>query len=236
MHTDPQIWTTAEQYICEHFVPLDAALDSAITRSDAAELPSIQVSPNQGQLLSLLIQLVSAQRVLEIGTLGGYSTIWMARAMPSTGRLLTLEFEPRHAEVARQNIAEAGLSDRVEIRVGAALETLPHVAAETSEPFDLVFIDADKQSTAEYFDWAVRLTRPGGLVIVDNVVRKGTVVDANTTDDSVQGVRRFYEQAGQDPRVQLTALQTVGSKGYDGLAIARVLPPAGGPVPAQISN
>ena len=215
-------WTAVDRYITDTLVPSDPALDAALQHTADAGLPPIAVAPNQGKLLALLAQSIGARTILEIGTLGGYSTIWLARALPSGGALVTLELSPQHAEVARANLARAELSALVEVRVGPALDTLPLLAAEGRTPFDLVFIDADKQNTAAYFEWALKLTRPGSLIIVDNVVRDGAVIDENSTDASVLGVRRFFAQLAAEPRVSATALQTVGSKGYDGLAIALV--------------
>jgi predicted O-methyltransferase YrrM len=220
---NPDLWTAVDHFISDHFAPADDVLSAALSDSEAAGLPAIQVTANQGKFLHLLAQLSGARRVLEFGTLGGYSTIWLARALPADGRLITLEYDPQHAAVAARNIARAGLSDRVEIRVGPALDTLPKLDAEAQPPFDLIFIDADKTNTAAYFDWAVRLARPGSVIVVDNVVRKGAVIEPHTADASAQGVRRFYESARRDPRVDLTALQTVGAKGYDGFALARVI-------------
>jgi predicted O-methyltransferase YrrM len=180
------------------------------------------VAPNQGKLLALLAQIQGARSILEIGTLGGYSTIWLARALPAGGRLITLEADPRHADIARANIARAGLADVVELRLGLALETLPRLAAEGRGPFDLVFIDADKSNSAEYFAWALALSRRGSVIIADNVVRDGAVIDAASLDPSVQGVRRFTERLAAEKRVSATVIQTVGSKGYDGFAIALV--------------
>ena len=219
----PEHWTAVDQFICDHFVPGDDVLDAVLSSGVEAGLPSIQVSPNQGKLLQILVETLGAQRVLELGTLAGYRSIWMARALLPGGKLITLEAEPKHAEVARMNFAQAGLEKVIELRVGPALETLPQLAAEHASPFDLTFIDADKQHTAEYFDWAVRLSRPGGLIVVDNVVRKGAVLDVDSHDESVLGVQRFYEVARHDSRVMLTVMQTVGSKGYDGFALARVM-------------
>ena len=215
-------WTAVDEYIGGLLLPPDPALDAALTDSAAAGLPPINVSPAQGKLLQLLARLQGARAILEIGTLAGYSTIWLARALPPGGRLITLEAEPKHAEVARANIARAGLSDVVELRLGPALETLPRLAAEGRGPFDLIFIDADKQSTAEYFAWALRLARRGSLIMVDNVVRNGAVADADSTDPSIQGIRRFNEVLAAEGRVSATAIQTVGSKGYDGFALALV--------------
>lgn len=215
-------WSAVDQYLTELLALSDPVLEAALTQASAAGLPPIQVAPNQGMLLHLLARAIGAHTILEIGTLGGYSTIWLARALPPAGRLITLELEPRHAEVARANLARAGLSERVEVRVGPALQSLPRLAEEGIGPFDLVFIDADKPGTADYFAWALRLTRPGSLILVDNVVRNGTVIDASSSEPAVQGMRRFLERLAAEPRVQATVLQTVGSKGYDGLAIALV--------------
>jgi len=215
-------WTTVDRFLGEQLIPADPALDAALEATAAAGMPAINVAPNQGRLLEILALTCGAQAILEIGTLGGYSTIWLARALPPGGRLVTLEYDPRHAEVARANIDRAGLSDRVEVRVGAALDSLPQLAAEGAGPFDLVFIDADKVNTPAYFEWALRLTRRGSLIVVDNVVREGAVVDAASADPSVRGVRQFLQALGAEPRVVATAVQMVGSKGYDGLAIAVV--------------
>ena len=221
-----QQWTAVDNYITGTLVEPDEVLDAALAASAAAGLPAIAVSPVQGKLINLLARLVSARRILEIGTLGGYSTIWLARALPPDGRLITLEYAQKHAEVARANIARAGLADLVNVRVGEALDTLPQLAEELAgehvDPFDLVFIDADQPHSADYFAWAVRLTRPGGVIIVDNVVRRGNVVDAHSTDPNVQGMRRLNEVMAADPLVSATAIQTVGVKGYDGFAIAIV--------------
>jgi predicted O-methyltransferase YrrM len=186
-------------------------------------LPQINVAPNQGKLLQLLAQTVGSQRILEIGTLGGYSTIWLARALPTNGKLITLEADAKHAKVAEANIARAGLSGIVQVRLGKALDTLPKIEAEKLGPFDFIFIDADKENIPAYFDWALKLSRKGTLIVVDNVVRKGAVLDADSKDESVQGVRRFNERVAAEPRVSATTIQTVGSKGYDGLAFVRVI-------------
>jgi predicted O-methyltransferase YrrM len=217
------LWTAVDRYFGDLLVDDDPALEAALAASDAAGLPAIQVAPNQGKLLHLLARLMGARTVLELGTLGGYSTIWMARALPAGGRLVTIEASPTHAEVARENVARAGLADVVELRVGAALDVLPRVAAEDRGPFDFVFIDADKANIPEYFSWALELTRPGSLIIVDNVVRDGAVIDADSGDASIQGVRRFAAQLAAERRVSATVLQTVGGKGYDGFALAVVL-------------
>jgi len=216
-------WTAVDDYITDLFVPPDSALDGALQAAADAKLPNIQVTPNVGKLLSILAQAIGARKILEIGTLGGYSTIWMARALPLGGKLITLEIDPKHAEVARQNIANAGLSQVVDLRLGKAIDTLPQIAAEGHGPFDLIFIDADKPSNADYFAWALKLSRKGSLIIVDNVIRNGNVIDAASSDANVQGVRRFNEIAAKEPRVTLTEIQTVGGKGYDGLAIALVI-------------
>ena len=215
-------WTAVDQYITELFVPPDAALDAALQASTEAGLPPINVAQNQGKLLHILARSGGARSILEIGTLGGYSTIWLARAQPPGGKLITLEADPKHAEVARKNVARADLADVAEVRLGKALETLPQLAAEGLAPFDLVFIDADKENTPAYFDWALKLTRSGSLIITDNVVRKGEVINAASDDASVQGIRRFNAALAAEPRVTATMIQTVGGKGHDGLAFAIV--------------
>jgi predicted O-methyltransferase YrrM len=216
-------WTAVDRYITDRLVQPEPALDAALKASAAAGLPPHDVSPSQGKLLELLARLQGARTILELGTLGGYSTIWLARALPPRGRLITLEADAKYAEVARAIIARAGLASVVELRVGRALETLPQIAAEGRGPFDLIFIDADKQSNPEYFEWALELSYPGSLIVADNVVRDGAIVDPASGDPSVQGVRRFYDLLGAEPRVSATAIQTVGSKGYDGFAIALVV-------------
>ena len=215
-------WTAVDRYITDLLVPPDPVLDAALQACAAAGLPPHNVSPNQGKLLQLLARVQGARTILEIGTLGAYSTIWLARALPADGSLVTLEADPKHAEVARANIARAGLADVVELRLGRALSTLPQLAAEGRGPFDLIFIDADKPSNPDYFAWALKLSRRGSLIVADNVVRNGAVVDAKSGDPSVQGVRRFNELLAESPQVSATAIQTVGSKGYDGFAIAIV--------------
>jgi predicted O-methyltransferase YrrM len=213
-----KLWSAVDDYLNALLLPQDAALDAAVAASTAAGLPAIAVAPNQGKLLYLLARMSGAKSILEIGTLGGYSTIWLARALPADGRLVTLEYEPRHAEVARANIARAGLAPLVDVRVGKALDLLPGVQG----PFDLTFIDADKANIPDYVDWAVRLSRPGSVIIVDNVIRHGEVISAISLDPNVRGVRRMFDAVSRDPRLDATALQTVGSKGYDGLAIMLV--------------
>ena len=217
-----EIWVAVDHYFAELLSLSDPVLDAALAANRAAELPAIDVAPNQGKLLQLLAQMVSARRILEIGTLGGYSTIWLARALPVGGKLITLEFNPVHADIARANIARANLAHLVDIRIGAALDTLPKLHAEMKAPFDLVFIDADKPNNAEYVRWALKLSRPGTLIIVDNVVRDGGVADANSTDNDVLGARRLFELLASEPHLNSTALQTVGAKGYDGFALAIV--------------
>jgi predicted O-methyltransferase YrrM len=217
-----QTWIAVEEYMDELLISPDPVLDAARKASLAAGLPDIAVTPGQGRFLHLLARMRGARHILEIGTLGGYSTIWMARALPVDGRLITLEAEAKHCEVAQANLARAGLAARVDIRLGEALDLLPELAAEGLEPFDFIFIDADKENTAEYFRWAVRLARPGAAIIVDNVVRDGEVANARTTDERVQGIRRFLEALAAEPRVSATTLQTVGIKGYDGFTLALV--------------
>jgi len=204
-------------------VPADAALDGALAASEAAGLPAINVAPTHGKLLMMLAMLRGARRILEIGTLGGYSTIWLARALPADGRLVTLEYEPRHADVARANLTAAGLIDKVDIRVGAARDTLKAMDDEGTEPFDMVFIDADKPSNPHYIAGALRFSKPGTLIIVDNVIRDGAIVDGLNDDPRVYGARSVFEIFGAEPRVVATALQTVGIKGYDGFAVALVV-------------
>ena len=215
-------WTAVDRYISDTLIPADPVLEAALTASNKAGLPPIAVAPNQGKWLMILAQAIGARSILEMGSLGGYSTIWLARALPADGRLITLEFDPKHAEVARANIARAGHGDKVEVRLGAALDTLPQLAAEGLGPFDLIFIDADKGNYPGYLELAVKLSRPGTLIIGDNVVRDGKVIDADDPDPSVQGVRRMNEIIAADHRLAATAIQTVGSKGYDGFMIAIV--------------
>jgi predicted O-methyltransferase YrrM len=215
-------WREVDRYIVEELVGHDPVLEAALAASEAAGLPPIHVAPNQGKLLMLLAQASRASRILEIGTLGGYSTIWLGRALPPHGRLVSLEANPAYAKVAQANLDRAGLADIVELKVGAALGTLPQLAAAGVAPFDLVFIDADKPSTPDYFDWALKLTRRGSLIVVDNVVRGGHLADPRSRAPEVRAMRRFFEIAAAAPRVSMTAIQTVGSKGHDGIAIALV--------------
>jgi predicted O-methyltransferase YrrM len=223
-----ELWSAVDSYIGERLIGSDPALDATLSASAEAGLPAIAVSPTQGKLLHLLARALGARTVLELGTLGGYSTIWLGRALPADGRLVTLEAEAKYARVARANIARAGLGDLVELRLGPALELLPQLAAEDPEPFDLVFIDADKQSTPEYFQWALELTRPGSVIVTDNVVRDGALIDTSNEDPVVVGGRRFHELLAADrrseQRVMATTIQTVGIKGYDGFTLALVMP------------
>lgn len=217
-----KLFDTVDRYISEHLLGADPALDNALQKSTAAGLPAIHVAPNQGKLLHILARAMGAKNILEVGTLAGYSTIWLARALPSAGRLVTLEVDPKHADVARENVANAGVGDLVDLRVGAALDTLPRLHAEGAGPFCLTFIDADKENIPHYFEWALKLSRPGSLIIVDNVVREGALIDERSADPNVVGVRRLHERLRDEPRVSATTLQTVGNKGYDGLTFAVV--------------
>jgi predicted O-methyltransferase YrrM len=215
-------WSEVEQYLVEALAISDPVLNAALADNAAASLPAIDVAPNQGKLLQLLARLCGSRKILEIGTLGGYSTIWLGRALPARGLLVTLEADPRHAAIARANIARAGLSDVVDVRVGLALDTLPHMVQEGIGPFDFIFIDADKSNNPEYFQWALKLARSGSVIVVDNVVRKGAVLNENSEDRDIQGVRRLFQVAVSEARVSVTALQTVGSKGWDGFLVALV--------------
>jgi predicted O-methyltransferase YrrM len=215
-------WNAVDKYVSGLVVRPDAALDAALTSTAAAGMPPIAVSAPQGKLLHLIARMIGAERILEVGTLGGYSTIWMARALPEGGRLISLEIDPRHAEVARANLARAGLDGVAEVRIGAALDTLPKLAEENVGPFDLVFIDADKANIPEYFQWGLKLSRPGAVIIVDNVIRNGAVLDDSGRDANVAGVRRLNELLNSLPEVEATTVQTVGSKGYDGFTLAMV--------------
>ncbi|MER5766749.1 O-methyltransferase [Streptomyces sp. NPDC001985] len=222
-HND-EVWRDVDRYITGLLAPDDAVLTAALAESDRAGLPEIAVAGNQGKLLHLLARTQGARTVLEIGTLGGYSTIWLARALPEGGRLISLEYSAEHAEVARTNIARAGLDAVAEVRTGAALETLPLLAAEPGAgPFDLFFIDADKKNNPRYVEWALKLSRPGSVIIVDNVVRGGAILSDDGADPSVAGTRAMYELVAREPRLEATAVQTVGTKGYDGFLIARVV-------------
>ncbi|MFE8951357.1 O-methyltransferase [Streptomyces althioticus] len=223
--SEARLWNAVDDYFTGRLLgdDPDEALTAALRESDAAGLPPIAVSPLQGKLLHLLARIQGARRVLEIGTLGGYSTIWLGRALPADGQLITLEYDPRHAEVAVRNIARAGLAEQVEVRVGPALESLPKLADEQPPPFDLVFIDADKANNPHYVEWALRLTAAGSLIVLDNVVRGGRVADPDNTDPDVVGTRAALELFGTHPRLDATAIQTVGVKDHDGFALARVV-------------
>ncbi|QIS04702.1 methyltransferase domain-containing protein [Nocardia brasiliensis] len=214
-------WAEVDRYLVDSLVQ-DGATAAALTANAAAELPAIDVSPPQGKFLYLLAKSARARRVLEIGTLGGYSTIWLARAVGAKGQVITFEYQPKHAEVARRNLDRAGVGERVEIRVGAALDNLPGLAAEHPEPFDLVFIDADKVNNANYVQWALRLTGPGSVIIVDNVVRQGGVADANSDDPAIKASREVIALLAAEPTLEATVVQTVGGKGWDGFAYAVV--------------
>ena len=219
---DKELWTSVDNYLSDTLVHPDQALNDAVQANARASLPSIDVTPNQGKLLHLLARIQGATRILEIGTLGGYSTIWLARALPPNGKLITLELDPAHATVAAANIQRAGLSSLVDLRVGPALDSLARLHAERAAPFDLIFLDADKPNNPVYLEWAIRLSRPGTIIIGDNVIRDGEILDPNNTDPRVTGTRTFLEKLGAHSRLDATALQTVGSKGYDGFAIALV--------------
>jgi len=221
MSTDRR-WSAVDAYFSGALLAPDAALEAALANNSAAGMPAHDVSPLQGQFLALLTRAVGARRVLEIGTLGGYSTIGFARSVGPEGRVITLEIDPHRAAVARSNLRRAGVADRVEILIGAAAQSLAALAKQATEPFDVIFIDADKPGNPAYLEWALRLSRPGTLIIADNVVRDGAVADAGSKDPNVVGIRSFIELLAREPRVQATALQTVGVKGYDGFAIALV--------------
>jgi len=216
------LWGRVDEYIVDKLVQEDASLEAALAANAAVGLPAMDVSAAQGKFLNLMVRITGAKRVLELGTLCGYSTIWMAKALPADGQLVTLEYDPRHATVARQNIDNAGVGDKVTIHVGAAVETLPLVAAQYPEPFDFIFIDADKPSNPIYLDWAIKLSRPGTVIILDNVIRDGKVLDPGSADPRIIGTRAAYDIIGAHPRLQATALQTVGAKGWDGFAIMLV--------------
>ena len=215
-------WAAVDNYFGGLLAPNDPVLTDALQSANAAGLPQIQVTALQGKLLHLLARMISARNILEIGTLGGYSTIWMARALPEDGRLITLEADKKHADVARENFDHAGVANKVELRLGKALDTLPQIAAERRGPFDLIFIDANKSSMPEYFAWSLKLARPGSIIIADNVVREGAVLNAESADADIQGIRRFAEMLSKEKRVSATAVQTVGSKNYDGFAVILV--------------
>jgi predicted O-methyltransferase YrrM len=217
-----ELYNSVDAYLNQALIPPDPVLDSVIQSGEAAGLPNIAVTPTLGKFVQLIAQLLQAKEILEIGTLAGYSTIWLARALPADGHLITLEYDPRHAEVARANFLRAGVQHLIELRVGKALDTLPQVAKSHPSPFDLIFIDADKENNPAYFEWALKLSRPGTVIIVDNVVRDGEVLDANTKDPSIRGVQQLLALLHNHPRVRCTALQTVDAKGHDGFAFALV--------------
>jgi len=216
------LWTDVDRYLNATLVPSEVVLESALAANAAAELPSIDVSPTQGKFLHMLALMLGARRILEIGTLGGYSTIWLARALPRNGRLITMEFSPKHAAVAKENIARAGFERIVEIRIGPAADSLAQLHAENPQTFDLIFIDADKPNNPTYLEWAIKLSRKGTLIVVDNVIRDGEIANASSTDPAITGTRAMFEMLSANPRLCATALQTVGSKGYDGFALALV--------------
>ncbi len=217
-------WNAVDRYLADALISPDQRIEDALDANACAGLPAIDVAPSQGKMLHLLARVQGARRILEIGTLGGYSTIWLARALPADGRLVTLELEQKHANVASSNIHRAGLSSLVEIRVGPALESLEKLHAENPEPFDFIFLDADKPNNPNYLDWAVKLSRPGTLILADNVVRDGAIIDPDNRDPRILGTRSFLEKLGNHPRLDATAIQTVGVKGYDGFALAVVKP------------
>ncbi|MGB6742333.1 MAG: O-methyltransferase [Terracidiphilus sp.] len=217
------VWIAVDNYFGGLLAPGDAELDAALAANRAAGLPAIDVSPLQGKFLHLLVQIARPRRVLEIGTLGGYSTIWMARALPRGGRIVSLEYNPKHADVARKNLQNAGLLKRVDLRVGRALDSLPVLASSGAGPFDLIFIDADKRSNPDYLQWALKLSRPGTVIVVDNVVRDGKVIDAASADADIRGTRRMASMLAREPRLSATVLQNVGVKGYDGFVLAVVV-------------
>jgi predicted O-methyltransferase YrrM len=216
------VWEAVDKYLDKMLIHQDSALEDSLKAGKAAKLPAIQVSSTEGKLLHLLARILGARNILEIGTLGGYSTIWMARALPEEGRIITLEADAKHALVARKNFSRAGVENKVELRLGKALDTLPQVAADGLGPFDLVFIDADKSNMPEYFEWSLKLARKGSIIIADNVVREGAVLDAKSKNADIQGIRRFLEMVGKEKRVSGTALQTVSRKNYDGFALVLV--------------
>jgi predicted O-methyltransferase YrrM len=220
--TEENLATKVDAYLAEKLIPADSILDETLRANAAANLPSIDVSPLQGRFLYLLARIANARRILEVGTLGGYSTTWLARALPPDGRLITLEVSPKHAEVAQSNITRAGLASLVELRLGPALESLAKLHAENTPPFDLIFIDADKPNNPNYLEWAIRLSRPGTTILIDNVIREGAIIDDTSADPAIQGTRRMFDIISTHPRLEATTLQTIGAKTYDGIALALV--------------
>lgn len=219
---DQELFTAVDSYLADKLIADDGLAREALKANSEAGLPSIDVSPTQGKLLHLLARISGAKRILEVGTLGGYSTIWLARALPKDGLLVTLELNPKHAEVAAANIRRAGLAHLVDLQVGPAVDSLARLHADNVPPFDFIFLDADKPNNPVYLDWAVKLSRPGTVIVGDNVIREGAIIDANDSDPSVVGTRLFLEKLGSHPRLDATAIQTVGSKGHDGFALAIV--------------
>ena len=217
------LWIAVDEYFGGLLAPVDAQLEATLAANREAELPAIDVSPLLGKFLHVLVQIIQPRRVLEIGTLGGYSTIWMARGLPEDGRIVSLEFSPKHADVARKNLENAGMLGRVDLRVGRALDSLPGLESSGAGPFDLIFIDADKPSNPQYLEWALKLSRPGTTIVVDNVVRDGKIIDAESADPDIQGTRRMTEIIAAEPRLSATVVQNVGVKGYDGFVLAVVL-------------
>jgi predicted O-methyltransferase YrrM len=217
-----ELWSAVDEYLAERLIPADPVLTAACEANVAAELPAIDVTPTQGKFLHLLARIQGAKRILEVGTLGGYSTIWLARALPEDGRLITLELDKKHAAVAKKNVERAGLSSRVELRLGPAAESLAALTREGAEAFDFIFIDADKPNNPVYLEWALRLARVGTIVVVDNVIREGEVIERESKDASVLGTRRLFDRIAENKTLDATALQTVGSKGYDGFVVAIV--------------
>ena len=216
---DENMWEQVDNYLVDKSIPADAALESAQAATAQAGMPAISVSAAQGRLLQILAMSLHAESILEIGTLGGYSTIWLARGLATGGKIVTLEKEQKHADVARANIARAGFGDVVDIRVGSALDTLPKLESQHMGSFDFIFIDADKQNIPAYFEWALKLSHLGTMIMVDNVIRDGGVIEADSGDANIDGVRHFFDMLATTPRVTATAIQTVGAKGYDGFAL-----------------
>jgi predicted O-methyltransferase YrrM len=216
---DEAMWTAVDAYLSDHLIANDEVLEAALRDSKSAGLPEIQVTPLQGKMLAIFARMIGARRILEVGTLGGYSTIWLARALPDGGHLLTLEAAPKHAAVAQKNLERAGLPGKVELRIGPALSTLAQLVTENAAPFDLIFLDADKEHNADYLQWAMKLAHPGTVIVTDNVVREGALLDAKSDDPAVQGTRRFFEAVAAEPRLTATAIQTVSGKKYDGFAL-----------------